>query len=109
MMRRTHLPWLACVLTAVIAVPALARGDGSTEFVDAVVTTHDNYFQDASGTDPADNSVTITPGGTATFKNKEGAGGATHDVPFTATPPTTSTQVAPPPLPIPQLPNPPIP
>src|SRR5262245_59163785 len=108
-MRRTYLPWLACALTAVIGVPALAYGARADDVVDATVTTHDNYFQDGSGTDPEDNVVEITPGGTVTSRYNEGDGGATHDVAFTGAAPTTCTQVTPPPLPIPSLPNPPVP
>src|SRR4051812_38859791 len=112
MWRRKYLPWLACTLAAGIAVPTFAWGARSdAPLVDATVTAHDNFFQDASGSDPEDNTVTITPGGTVTFQYNPGDGGATHDVNFSGAKPTTCTQVTPPPIagltvpPVPQYPQ----
>src|SRR3954454_25387731 len=60
--RRKYLPWLACAVLATIAVPAIAHGAGDDPATAAIVVT-DGGFRDASGSDPADNSVTIVPGG----------------------------------------------
>ena len=98
---RKYLPWVVCALTAAVGVPALAWGAGAE--VDATVTAHDDYFRDASSSDPEDNVVNILPGQTVTFRYNEGGGGNSHNVRFSVQP-TTCTQVAPAPLPIPSCP-----
>ena len=85
-MRKTFLPWLACAVIAVVVVPTLAWGeqarDGSPT-VDAAFTTRDNAFQDAGGSSPDDNEVTITVGGTVTFTSIDAEGNhGSHNVDF---------------------------
>jgi plastocyanin len=51
-----------------------------------------NWFQDASSTNPADNSVTVGPGGSVTFSYPAGA--SIHNVVFGASQPSSCTQTA---------------
>ncbi len=76
---RTYLPWIACAMAGVIAVPTLAFGRSDTAGV-AVIEAKDNWFQDASSSDPADNTVTVGPGDAVTFAYPTGSN--LHNVAF---------------------------
>src|SRR3954469_5586321 len=89
--RRTYLPWLACAVLAAITVPAIARGAGDDPAAAEMVVT-DGGFRDASGSDPADNSVRIVPGGKVTFSYPSGNG--MHNVAFVGEQPTSCRQTA---------------
>ncbi len=65
---RTYLPWVACAMAAVIAVPALAFGQSSTP---AVVVTDTAFVP---------SSVEIPAGGTVSFSYPSGTG--RHNVYF---------------------------
>ena len=89
--RRKYLPWMVCAAMAVAAVPALASGEEPAPVpVDAAMTVHDNYFQDAATPGQDDHSVSITTGGKVTFAYlDDGTSGASHNVAFTAPQPVT--------------------
>ncbi len=121
MRRKTVLPWLACVIAALIAIPAFASGAvarggavpppvPSTPAAEATVTfgsayaaparsgvadgaflIKDNYFQNAAGTDPQDNVVEINAGEKVSFSQIETH--QPHNVAFVGVPPTSCTQL----------------
>jgi len=53
-----------------------------------------NWFQDASSSDPADNSVTVAPGDTVKFSFPVGNGTSSHNVSFSTLKPASCTQTA---------------
>src|SRR3954453_8448103 len=89
--RRKYLPWVACAVLATIAVPAIAHGAGDDPATAAIVVT-DGGFRGASSSDPADNSVTVVPGGKVTFSYPSGNG--MHNVAFVGKQPTSCRQTA---------------
>ena len=72
--------------------------------------TSRNWFQDRSSSDPADNSVTIDPGGTVDFAFPAGDGTTAHNVVFNTDPDVVHADgrrrdpAPPPPLPVVALP-----
>jgi plastocyanin len=87
-----RLPWVVCGVLLVAAVPALAAGRAP---VDASMTVHDNYFQDAATPGSDDHSVTITTGGKVSFAYlADGSSAAPHNVAFDALQPATCVQTA---------------
>ena len=54
------LPWMACALVALVALPALAAG--GSRAVDGAIVTWDNGFNEV-GQPESDTTVNITPGG----------------------------------------------
>src|SRR6201999_3138731 len=89
--RKKYLPWLAWVVLAAIVTPAIARGCGDDPGSAAILVT-DTGFMGASGSDPADHSVTITPGGKVSFSYPSGTG--LHNVAFIGAQPTSCRQTA---------------
>ena len=73
----------------------------------ASVEAHDNYWEDASGSDPADNSVTIAPGESVKFSFPSGT--SSHNVKFNAATQPACTQTAGTQIPLPIPPLPPVP
>ena len=71
------LPWMACALVALVALPALAAG--GSRAVDGAFVTWDNGFNEV-GQPETDTTVNITPGGRVTFSYPEG--GSVHNVVF---------------------------
>ena len=68
--RKQYLPWLACLVVAAVSGPALASGltAKTPAVVDAAYIMGDNYFQEV-GQPVSDAAVTITAGGTVTFRS----------------------------------------
>jgi plastocyanin len=64
-----------------------------------------NWFQDAASADPADNSVTVAPGGTVEFSFPVGAGTTAHNVVFDTAPTSCVQRTGVAILPAPPLPQ----
>jgi plastocyanin len=86
----------------VVASPSPTAGGASIE-------AHDNFWQDASGTNASDNSVTIAPGESVKFSYP--SGGSSHNLKFTAAaqPACTQTDKAIPGYAVPPMPAFPLP
>ena len=54
-------------MAGLIAVPTLAFGRPNASVATAEIVAKDDWFQDASSSDPADNTVIVGPGGSVTF------------------------------------------
>ena len=94
--RKQYLPWLACVAMLAAGVPALASGEErAPRAVDAAFDVHDNSFDDAAG-GAGDHMVSITTGGTVTFKYaNDGTNASVHNADFSTGPaPATCKQTA---------------
>jgi PKD repeat protein len=88
-LRRRQLPWLACVIVALVGIPALAAAKGNQGRVapppmNATVVPYDFGFRDATKTkdDPTATTVTIAPGGRVDFNYPVGDGANQHNVVF---------------------------
>jgi PKD repeat protein len=108
-LRKRHLPWLACVIVALIGIPALASAKGNKAKsaapppLQATIVPYDFGFRDStkSKDDPTATTVTIAPGGRVDFNYPGNDGTNQHNVVFgdgnTLTPgpaPTSCTQTA---------------
>ncbi len=108
-MRKSALPWLACLLVALIVVPTWASAAApqpapapaaapaakvtfpASAYADAAFVAHDYYFQDAAG-DVDDNEVTIAAGERVTFTAPSGV--SPHNAVFVGAQPTSCTQTS---------------
>jgi PKD repeat protein len=86
-LRKRHLPWLACAILALIAIPALASAKGKRAAPppsNATIVPYDFGFRDAtkSKSDPTATTVTIAPGGRVDFNYPNGDGANQHNVVF---------------------------
>jgi plastocyanin len=112
-MRKSVLPWLACALVALVAIPALASGaasrsaapsvksalapaatvkfkTASASAADGTILVEDNFFQDADG-DPGDSEISINAGEKVSFIQQDGH--QPHNVLFTGAQPASCTQL----------------
>jgi plastocyanin len=78
--------------TATPTVTASPSPTATPPAASASVEAHDNFWEDASSPDPADNSVTIAPGESVTFSYPNGT--SSHNVKFDAATQPTCTQTA---------------
>ena len=88
-LRKRHLPWLACVIVALVGIPALASAKGKAKSaapppMNATVVPYDFGFRDSTKTkdDPTATTVTIAPGGRVDFNYPTGDGANQHNVVF---------------------------
>jgi plastocyanin len=89
--RMRYLPWMAGAAIALIGAPALAAGadppaTASIVAFDGATGAKVQGFRDAAQSDPADNTVEITTGGTVTFSFPTGNGTNFHNVDFKTAP-----------------------
>src|SRR4051812_3770847 len=101
-LRKSALPWVACVVGLLICVPALAFGGQQKQATTSgafVAIDNPNRFQDVNGGAPDDNIVEVSlPNASVDFSYP--TGGSSHNVVWTQAPASCVQTAAPNGIPI---------